>query len=796
MFTIFKANLKRQKGSFTGVLILVFIVSVSLCAVITIWQNSKNYEEKILKECGYKDMAFWLYKGLDGEASRKECIDRLCDDVRNVDGVESVDRQFSILTGYSVNGTRASSSANVTKYDDSRFKYNFFADDLRKIKKDAVQIKKGEAYVSPAFCSLYDAKIGDDITMQISGDGTKNSSLKIAGYIEDPVSGSAMMGMKQILVCDDDFETLYKEVEDNDNIQDGDAKAGAIVYIQGDKNSGQSNNELLGKINSETEMSKYLSYTYQFDAILEFMLILQKIFVGLLVVFVVILFFVTMVVVGHSISSSIEQDYVNMGILKAVGYTGSRLKSLQIIQYAVAILGGMIPGIFASVFVVEFINRIIVPVTGILYPSSLAVIPCFSILLIMLIFLGAFIMLKTNVTGKISPIRAIRNGHDDIYFKSLFTTPINKKGLSFFLALRQIVSGKRQYISTCIVTILLVFFLAVIGRMNTWMGDDGSGLMRCFSASDYDIEIDIDDKNISQEEIEDIIKSKSDIETKYQFAMTTAAVENENYTMNVISAPDEYNILKGRTCRYDNEIVITQITQKSLKVNIGDSVNVLFNGKKASYTVAGIYQCANDLGSNFGMSKEGLERLAGSDSDKFEYSTLYRISDKSQKSDIINSIKAKYNDKQVKIGEKEWSGMDALISATDAIAYLMYAVVVIFIIVVVILTGSKVIYKEQHDLAVYKALGFSSTKLRFLFAVRFSIVAFAGSVIGIILSTFAADPIAGALFEKCGVSLFKSRFTLSGVVGSALFVIITFMFFAYLLSGRIKRTEIKQLIVE
>ena len=163
----------------------------------------------------------------------------------------------------------------MKNYDDSRFKYNFFADDLRKIKKDAVQIKKGEAYVSPAFCSLYDAKIGDDITMQISGDGTKNSSLKIAGYIEDPVSGSAMMGMKQILVCDDDFETLYKEVEDNDNIQDGDAKAGAIVYIQGDKNSGQSNNELLGKINSETEMSKYLSYTYQFDAILEFMLILQ-----------------------------------------------------------------------------------------------------------------------------------------------------------------------------------------------------------------------------------------------------------------------------------------------------------------------------------------------------------------------------------------------------------------------------------------------------------------------------------------------------------------------------------------
>ena len=79
---------------------------------------------------------------------------------------------------------------------------------------------------------------------------------------------------------------------------------------------------------------------------------------------------------------------------------------------------------------------------------------------------------------------------------------------------------------------------------------------------------------------------------------------------------------------------------------------------------------------------------------------------------------------------------------------------------------------------------------------RFSIVAFAGSVIGIVLSTFAADPIAGALFEKCGVSLFKSRFTLSGVVGSALFVIIAFMFFAYLLSGRIKRTEIKQLIVE
>lgn len=86
----------------------------------------------------------------------------------------------------------------------------------------------------------------------------------------------------------------------------------------------------------------------------------------------------------------------------------------------------------------------------------------------------------------------------------------------------------------------------------------------------------------------------------------------------------------------------------------------------------------------------------------------------------------------------------------------MYAIVIIFIVVVVSMTGSKVLYREQHDLGIYKSLGFSSAKLRFTFSIRFGAVSLVGSILGVILNAVITDPITTALLKTCGISTFSS----------------------------------------
>ena len=218
--------------------------------------------------------------------------------------------------------------------------------------------------------------------------------------------------------------------------------------------------------------------------------------------------------------------------------------------------------------------------------------------------------MKTAKIGRITPIRAIRGGAEDVYFKSRFMAPIRKRGLHFWLAYRQLVSGKKQYISACLVASLLVFFLSLTARMDAWLGPDGKGLMDSFSASRYDLGVKCTDEETA-EEIEEILEERAGITDSYQFVMNRASVGQIEYLMNIISEPEYFNVLLGRSCLYQNEIVVTQSVADELRIGTGDTVAVAFEGKELDFIVSGIYQCANDMGENFGISKEGFERFFG-----------------------------------------------------------------------------------------------------------------------------------------------------------------------------------------
>ncbi len=105
-------------------------------------------------------------------------------------------------------------------------------------------------------------------------------------------------------------------------------------------------------------------------------------------------------------------------------------------------------------------------------------------------------------------------------------------------------------------------------------------------------------------------------------------------------------------------------------------------------------------------------------------------------------------------------------------------------------------YKEQHDLGVYKSLGYSSGKLRLAFALRFGIVSAAGSALGVLLSAALTDMLATAMLKMCGISRFTSslspfQMALPGIIVCALFFL-----FAWSAAGRVKKVEPGILIVE
>ena len=57
VWTVIRGNIRRNKGSFIGILLLMFVVSVSFVTIFNVTRCSKARQDEALEECGYGD--YW-----------------------------------------------------------------------------------------------------------------------------------------------------------------------------------------------------------------------------------------------------------------------------------------------------------------------------------------------------------------------------------------------------------------------------------------------------------------------------------------------------------------------------------------------------------------------------------------------------------------------------------------------------------------------------------------------------------------------------------------------------------------
>ena len=338
--------------------------------------------------------------------------------------------------------------------------------------------------------------------------------------------------------------------------------------------------------------------------------------------------------------------------------------------------------------------------------------------------------------------------------------------------------------------LLLVFFASMVGQMNAWLGSDGKGMMDAFNPADHDIGVQSFGE-LTQEEFEKTIREYTEITDTYVLAMPTASLNGISYTANVIDEPERFHILEGRTCTADNEIVITEFIAANFGLAIGDTVTVRGDNGSGEYIISGIYSCANDMGDNFGMSREGYLEI-GRDSPNL-WCWHYFLADSSRKGAITEALESAYGG-DIHIHENTWPGLFGIISAMQALLVLMYALVVVFILIVTVMTGSKILSAEQKDLGIYKAIGFSSGTLRLTFALRFAFVSVFGGLAGTLLAAAVTDPLVSTVMKLAGISNFVSNPNFVSVILPMVVVTVLFAVFGWLSAGKIKKVPLTVLV--
>ncbi len=779
MKIVLLSNLKKHKGSLIGIFLLMLLLSTAFGTVLTVWANSSTYIQEQMQRSGFGDLTAWI--------SGISQVSQLADDIESLEEVERVEVQRFIFSNYTIDNQESDSEGQLIVYKPEEKRYRFFTEDLSDYKEQPSKIAEREVYVSPSMVSMFDIQIGDEIIFPIARN-QKNMIFTVKGFYEDPFMGSSMIGMKGFLISEDDYHTACAILQNAG--MDALARDGDMLHIF--SAASMTTSELNRVINEHTTLAQYTEFVHSKEAIAGFMVVLQNAFSGLLFAFALVLLIVVLIAISHSISSTIETDMVNMGILKTIGFTSIKIRKIQLLQYSIPIIIGMVLGIFLSIPFSSLVRSMTLTTTGVRMPISLPVVWTLCSFGMILLLMIEFIILRTRKIGKIKPVQAILGTTQKISINMQKRISAFGTKIYFRLAFRQLITEKRRYISALIVAILLVFFASLIGRIDAWLGSDGKGMMEAFNPADHDIGVQTFG-NADNAQAETIIRSYSDITDIYLLAMPSVAVNGVDYTANVIDQPERFHMLEGKTCINDNEIVLTEFVAAHFGVAIGDIVTVQGERGSSEYIVSGIYSCANDMGDNVGMNREGYLKIA--DDNPHIWCWHYFLADSSKKTAITEALENTYGG-DVHVHENTWSGLFGIIYAMRGLVVFMYMIVTLFIFIVTVMTGSKILMAEQNDFGIYKAIGFPPSHLRATFALRFGIIAVIGSIIGTILAAIFTNPFVSSVMKLAGISNFASMPSMGSILVPSGVVTVLFLLFAYLAAGKIKKMNLIQLIRE
>ena len=754
---LFRMELKTKYGILCRTFIMAFLSFACMICAVTLYTSGMRSISKRMDTLGYGNVTIWVANEPD----------ELYEEIRKTNGVHDLTDQKLIYAGYKI-GDKYSDNEGQLLYYDGKIPYRFI--DERGREMEIPQINSGEIYISPALSSSFDVVIGTEIEFEYSR-SKKTVKYTVKGYFEDGFMGSSMVDMKSFLIGRQDFDDLLMEIQETKEA-DVLAKRGSMLHITGEENF--RTDKVIERIMADTDISLYTEYAYSKESIMAYQSLLQNILCAFLGAFSILLFVMNLIVSMKSLSDAIMEEERNISALRMIGTNGLMIRAVYFILFIGGFLSAYLAAVPAGIIMANLLSYMLVTSTGqlvnIIIPASVIII----IIMIMLVTQSVLLLLRTR---HILSIRPVMIGKENLIQNTGNISAI-RKPLVFSVAMREVETHKRKYIGLLVIAVLLTFFLSVVGRMTAWLGPNGEGLMNVFSAADHDLGVQPFNSSVPMEEIRRAIEWYSPIRETYEIAMQPVYVNGREYTANVLNDTSYFHILKGKEPK-GQEILITDMVAGELGIGVGESVQITGEGRTESYTVSGIYMCANGMGTNIGMSLAGYSQIGNING--YIWCHHYILENGEIRDFAADFIRENY--RGVDVHTNSWSGLDGIVKLIHGMIFVIYLVSAVFIALSVALIMGSLIRSEEETLIIYRTLGMSRKQVRLSFALRFAIVAGIGSVAGLLLSESFADRLIGRIFIIAGIGEFHVRSPVFAMVIPFAVILLFFFVFAGI-SGR------------
>ena len=601
-----------------------------------------------------------------------------------------------------------------------------------------IDVSDGELYVPICYMRDNTAKVGDKAVIH-------GKEFTVAGFLRDSQMNSTLSSSKRFLVSENDYEKI-KDLGSTEYLIEFRLKD---LSALGAFETAYSSAGL--EANGPTITHKLFK---TINAISDGLMIAVILLVSALVVAIAFM------CIRFTLLAKIEDDYREIGVMKAIGLRVSDIKKIYLAKYAAVAAAGCILGFSLSLVFRGALLENIRLYMGESENSSFAFL--FGIIGVLLVFLAiiAYVSRVLKRFRKISSAEAIRFGTSQEKSAGSKHFCLSKSVLlhaNIFLGVKDVLARKKLY-ATMLAVLVISAFISIVPQ-NLYNTISSKTFITYMGIGHCDMRIDIQQThNISEKaaEILKTIKSDSDISKYVLLTTKTFKAKMEDGSEESIKIelgdhsifPLKYS--KGSAPSAENEIALSAINANELSKYVGDVITLTISGKEKNLTVSGIY---SDI-TNGGKTAKAV--FTDNSADIMWSVISSELSDKS----LVSRKVSEYGDR---FPFAKLSGIDeyiaqtfgSTISSIKMASYAAIAVALIITILVTLLFMKMLIAKDRYSIAIMKALGFTNSDISLQYASRSVFVLIVGIVLGTLLANTLGEVLAGMVISSFGASSFK-----------------------------------------
>lgn len=784
-FRILKNELKRKRTMNIILFLFIAMATMFLASSVSNLMTVNGAVEYFLDISKVPDnFVISLVEGED------DVIDEY---LRNSEGVS----EYEAIDTFNITNDRISivEAANVSgnKYERTNtLCVQAISNDFMKVfdqKDQPIQLKPGEIAIAKLEAEQNHLQYGDKIRIKI---GDVEQDFTIAAITKDAVFGSAMMGFKRLFICKEDFERFANQ----DNLTH--TKIYCINY----------KNEKEFKADWQNQNFNVIGMVDQ--SVLRMCYIFDMLIAGILIIVSICLILIAFMVLRFTIVFTLQEDYREIGIMKAIGLKDAGIKGVYLIKYfAIAVLAALIGGVFSFPFGKMLLGQSIVNmVVNQAGQNVLLHVLCAMVVVgIVLLFSNA----SANSLRKFSAIAAIRNGSNGERYQAkgrlrLWKRRQMKPGL--FMACNDILSNPKRFavlaITFCIGTLLILLPLSALHTLT------GKNIISLFGMTPTDVYIENGraDDYVAKKSVDYIIDDLEEMEmTLREHGIEAKICMDLGYMIPCYSNdPEEmvsyltqqeigslegsYEVLEGREPKAEDEIMITDLTAKEMGVTVGDTITYQYPDKTQKFIITGIYQSLMNMGNGFRVSRTAKldeNYISGFPCIQVEAVDL-------ESKEAYDHIKEIFPDYVVRTALEFVDSMTGDISNTiQMVMYLLTIVVLTINSLITALMMKAMMAKERGDIALLKSIGFSDGSIRGWQVDRIFLILIFAIVTGTLLSKILAPLTMGPIFAMMGAN--KVELEVKPVEAYVIYPLILLVvtgFVAFLGTLDVKRIEARE----